>query len=127
MKFNLKRDWKITSSCLLYFALSIASQAQESAQTDLSAVSCPADFYAIPLFKEARMCQIFAEDLPASMTYHAQANQQTTSDFYLQQLGQAQRMETHQGRILMAYDNDNKIIIISKDGGGTQVDILVKS
>jgi hypothetical protein len=88
--------------------------------------SCPNDFFQLPLYPQARMCQIFAEELPASLVYHANADQETTKDYYLQSLGQAESENTLKGRIVLQYKNGDRIIIISADGNGTQVDILVK-
>jgi hypothetical protein len=88
--------------------------------------SCPDDFFELPLHPEARMCQIFAEELPASLVYHANADQETTKDYYLTTLGQAESEETLKGRIVLQYKSGDHIIIISEDGNGSQVDILVK-
>ena len=92
----------------------------------LAMQSCPDDFFQLPLYPQARMCQIFAEELPASLIYHSNADQETTKAYYLESLGQAESEYTLQGRIVLQYKNGDHIIIISKDGDGTQVDILVK-
>lgn len=88
---------------------------------------CPADFYQLPLFPGAKLCQIFADGMPASMTYHASADQQTTQMFYQKKLGEADNIVLLKGRILMEYADSKQIIVISKDGSGSQVDVLVKS
>ena len=61
------------------------------------------------------------------MIYHANADQQTTQSFYETKLGPATSVKLLKGRILLEYDDSNKIIVISKDGDGSQVDVLVKT
>lgn len=88
---------------------------------------CPTEFYQLPLFPGAKLCQVFADGMPASMIYHASADQQTTQMFYQQKLGEADKVTLLKGRILMEYADSKHIIVISKDGNGSQVDVLVKS
>ena len=88
--------------------------------------SCPDDFFQLPLYPLARMCQIFAEELPASLVYHSNADQEMTKAYYLRTLGQAESENTLKGRTVLQYKNGDHIIIISQDGDGSQVDILVK-
>jgi hypothetical protein len=117
-------------------SLLAASAFAAQANDELTAISegmmtqsCPDDFFELPLFPEASLCQIFADQLqlPASLSYHAKSDQQSTKEFYQQLLGEAESEETLKGRILMQYQNGEKIIIISEDGNGSQVDILVKT
>lgn len=88
---------------------------------------CPTEFFQLPLFPGAKLCQIFADGMPASIIYHASADQQTTQKFYQQKLGEADKITLLKGRILMEYADSNRIIVISKDGNGSQVDVLIKS
>jgi hypothetical protein len=89
--------------------------------------SCPEDFYSLPLMSEPQFCQQFSTDLPASMSYHAKSDQYSVKDFYLERMGQAENENTLKGRIVLQYNNGQKIVIISPDGKGSQIDILVKS
>tara|TARA_R110000868_G_scaffold150167_6_gene373156 strand:- start:2660 stop:3178 length:519 start_codon:yes stop_codon:yes gene_type:complete len=89
--------------------------------------TCPADFYTLPLYPNAKFCQLFAEELPASMSYFAISDQQTAKQFYLDKLGQAQDEKMLKGRIVLQYSNGQKVVVISKDGQGSQIDILIKS
>ena len=119
-------------SLLLFSMATLAFTSQASDETVESAGSfagetCPQDFYSLPLFPQASMCQVFAEALPASMTYHARAGQEATRDFYQSQLGDADNEQTAKGRIVLQYQGGEQIIIISEDGQGTQVDILIKA
>ena len=89
--------------------------------------NCPTDFYTLPLYPNAKYCQLFAKELPASMSYFAVSDQQSAKDFYLKQLGQAEDEKMLKGRIVLQYSSGEKVVVISKDGEGSQIDILVKS
>jgi hypothetical protein len=103
-------------------------QAQElQNETNVGVQNCPADFYTLPLYPNAKFCQLFAEELPASMSYFAISDQQTTKAFYIEKLGQAEDEEMLKGRIVLQYSNGQKVVVISKDGQGSQIDILIKS
>ena len=56
-----------------------------------------------------------------------QAIEIRAKDFYINQLGQAESEETLRGRIVLQYSNGQQVLIISKDGQGSQIDILIKS
>ena len=64
--------------------------------------------------------------LPGDEKTHT-SDQQTAKAFYLEQLGQAEDEKMLKGRIVLQYDNGQKVVVISKDGQGSQIDILVKS
>jgi hypothetical protein len=118
--FKVSVLWAISSSGL--------SQAQYlQPETDSSVQSCPKDFYALPLYPNAKFCQLFAEKLPASMSYFAISDQQTAKAFYIEKLGQAEDEKMLKGRIVLQYSNGKKVVVISKDGQGSQIDILIKS
>tara|TARA_R110002153_G_scaffold3042_10_gene14522 strand:+ start:9757 stop:10281 length:525 start_codon:yes stop_codon:yes gene_type:complete len=89
--------------------------------------TCPADFYTLPLYPNAKFCQLFAQGLPASMSYFTISDPQSAKEFYINQLGQAEDQKMLKGRIVLQYSNGQKVIVISKDGQGSQIDILVKS
>jgi hypothetical protein len=103
-------------------------QAQEQmAEPEELVNPCPEEFYSLPLYPNAKFCQLFDEELPASMTYFAMSDQQTAKNFYVKQLGQAEDEKMLKGRIVLQYEQGEKVVVISKDGAGSQVDILVKS
>jgi hypothetical protein len=122
----LKLIFKV--SALLTITCNGLLQAEES-QTDTNVIShtCPEEFYSLPLYPNAKFCQVFAEQLPASMSYFAISSQQTAKAFYLEQLGQAEDEKMLKGRIVLQYANGQKVLVISKDGQGSQIDILIKS
>jgi hypothetical protein len=122
----LKLIFKV--SILLSLSSSGLSQAQEQQPvTNISTQNCPEVFYTLPLYPNAKFCQLFAEELPASMSYFAVSDQQTAKAFYIEKLGQATDEKTLKGRIVLQYFNGQKVVVISKDGQGSQIDILIKS
>ncbi|MFT6898883.1 MAG: hypothetical protein ACJA13_003310 [Paraglaciecola sp.] len=96
---------------------------------DLSAPTadnvCPELFYQLTLSGDARLCQIFADQLPASLSYHSDHSPAQTEAFYLAQITNPVKVNKVKDRTLIEYENRNKIIVISKDGSGSQIDILV--
>ncbi|MFT2091819.1 hypothetical protein [Paraglaciecola sp. 2405UD69-4] len=88
---------------------------------------CPTDFYTLPLYPNPKFCQQFATTLPASLSYFAASAPKATRDFYLTELGEAEDEKILKGRIVLQYADGQKVVVISKDGAGSQIDILVKS
>lgn len=99
----------------------------QSVEPVVNTQTCPEGFYGLPLYPNAKFCQLFAEKIPASMSYFAISNQQAAKDFYIDKLGQAEDEQMLKGRIVLQYNQGQKVLIISKDGQGSQIDILVKS
>jgi hypothetical protein len=95
--------------------------------SDSRSPTCPADFFTLPLYPNAKFCQLFAPGLPASMSYFASSDQQSAKEFYINELGQAEQEKILNGRIVLQYSNGQKVLVISKDGQGSQIDILIKS
>ena len=116
----------MTAILLIGGSVSVGAAAQ-SEQSGFASQSCPADFFGLPLYPDAKMCQLFSDGLPASLTYHASTDQSTAQKFFTQNLGDANKTSTLLGRTVLEYDGSNVIIVISKDGDGSQVDVLVKS
>jgi hypothetical protein len=107
---------------------SVMLHAGTSAATSVaSSQTCPSEFFTLPLYPTASLCQLFDQQLPASLIYHANSDQEATRAFYQDALGDPQTQKSAKGRIVMQYQDGQHIIIISPDGQGTQVDILVKT
>lgn len=125
----LKLIYKV--SMLLAMSSNGFLQAQEiqtqTGKIGIRVQSCPEEFYTLPVYPDAKFCQLFAEELPASMSYFAVSDQQTAKAFYVEQLGQAEDEKMLHGRIVLQYSNGQKVVVISKDGQGSQIDILIKS
>ena len=138
MNFYSKQKFWVGDICLLKLLFKISMllaiissgllQAEElQIEKNVSVQNCPQEFYTLPLYPNAKFCQLFAEELPASMTYFAISDQQTAKAFYLEKLGQAEDEKILRGRIVLQYSNGQKVLVISKDGQGSQIDILIKS
>lgn len=123
MKF-LAKNIVLSAAALVVVSTSVI--AEQGDAESMNTQICPTKFHDLPLFPNAKMCQIFGENLPATMTYHATTDLQTTRDFYTEALGEADSISMLKGRIQLEYDDANKIIMLSEDGAGTQVDVLVK-
>jgi hypothetical protein len=129
----LKLFFKVSMLLMLLVILSSGQlQAQETQtnvvdKSNMRVQDCPESFYSLPLYPNAKFCQLFAEKLPASMSYFAISDQQTTKAFYIEKLGPAEDEKTLHGRIVLQYSNAQKVLVISKDGQGSQIDILIKS
>lgn len=87
--------------------------------------SCPVNFYQVPIPESGKLCQIFATDFPASMVLHVPNEANAVVQFYqdTQLFGEAQLIKQ---RFMMQSEDKNTIVIVSADGDGSQVDILVK-
>ncbi|MDN4501747.1 hypothetical protein QX776_05010 [Alteromonadaceae bacterium BrNp21-10] len=94
-----------------------------TAQADMG---CPATLHQAPVMPDAKFCQLFNEELPASLTYHAPSDIPQAADYYLQQLGDPDSDVTVKGRRVLQFSAGQKIIVLSEDGNGTQVDMLIK-
>jgi hypothetical protein len=97
--------------------------AAETAQVD---AVCPTDFFTLPIVSDAKFCQTFAAELPATLSYHANLAIDTAKSFYTEALGAPESESMIKGRIVLVYQAGKQTVIISPDGQGSQVDILVK-
>lgn len=90
---------------------------------DVSA--CPESFHTFPLPANAKQCQRFDADLPATMVFHAAVPDQKLIDQYQSAYPGLQKISTIQGRTLLTADNNNIRVVISPDKHGSQVDIMM--
>lgn len=99
--------------------------------TNVSAVTrsagCPEDFNKVSIPVNGKMCQIFAADFPASMILFIPQTPEEVIHYYLASSANFVEPKTIKQRTMLKSADNNTTLIISKDGGGTQVDILVKS
>jgi hypothetical protein len=91
----------------------------------MQAQSCPVTFNQVPIPESGKLCQIFAADFPASMVLHVPQVPNAIVQFYqdTQLFGEAQLIKE---RFMMQSEDKNTTVIVSADGEGSQVDILVK-
>ncbi len=116
------------ATLLLLSSYGLIANAQQPEQTDsYTTQACPASFYSVPLQADAKFCQIFAESMPASISYFAPSTQQQARAFFIAQLGEADSEQSLHGRIVLQYAGGQTVLVISEDGQGTQIDMLIKS
>jgi hypothetical protein len=73
------------------------------------------------------LCQIFAADFPASMILFIPQTPEEVIQYYLASSDSFVEPKKIKKRTMLKSTDNNTTLIISKDGDGTQVDILVKS
>lgn len=88
---------------------------------------CPKSFYQLPLTEQASLCNIYNDALPASLSFHVKQSPAEVQAYYLQQLGAATSQSKVKGRVVLEYGAGQQTLIISRDGSGSQVDMLVKA
>ncbi|MFT4655240.1 MAG: hypothetical protein ACJA0G_001252 [Kangiellaceae bacterium] len=88
--------------------------------------TCPDYFYQIKLPNNGKLCQVFAAELPASMIFFVPQPPSEVIEFYQQHNPTFSTTKQVKDRFLMQTTDKNTTLIISSDGQGTQVDILVK-
>jgi hypothetical protein len=99
---------------------------QAYAQSTKASTPCPESFHQLPVYPNAKLCQMFDDTFPATLTYHAAVDIDTAASFYIKALGKTNKNIQVKGRRVLHFNSDNPIIIISKDGQGSQVDVLMK-
>ncbi|MDT0596004.1 hypothetical protein [Glaciecola petra] len=126
---------------LLIFAVSSVSafkadeeQAIENhSNTDISesmqieAQACPESFYDISLPSGGKLCQVFAADFPASMIFFVPTSPEEVVNFYKNDSTQFTNSKQVKDRFMLQTSDKNTTLIISADGEGSQVDVLIKA
>ncbi|WP_414828331.1 hypothetical protein [Alteromonas sp. H39] len=117
-------------SLLLTGAASADTLTVETTSTGPAAAACPVEFHSIVIPDSAKQCQLFdtAMDddvIPASMVHFMADSKDQVISFYQQAIPGLTVHSTFNERTLLVA-NDNAIrVVVSPDGSGTQVDILV--
>ncbi|MFT7097575.1 MAG: hypothetical protein ACJARM_002345 [Glaciecola sp.] len=88
---------------------------------------CPENFNKVSIPANGKLCQIFAADFPASMILFIPQTPEEVVQYYLASSDSFVEPKKIKKRTMLKSTDNNTTLIISKDGGGTQVDILVKS
>lgn len=116
MQKQLSTIFPLISGCILML-LTTGTMAQSQ---------CPQRFHTIPLTENAKFCQQFDDRLPASLSFYSAVTPQAALGFYLEQLDSAQQSESKGRQVLQSSEGD-WVVVISADGDGSQIDILVKN
>lgn len=88
--------------------------------------NCPTAFHNIELHDEAKLCQIFDDGGPATLTYHVQQAPTVAILFYSQNNGMTVHSTVSERTLLLSADGKQRVVV-SPDGQGSQIDILVIS
>jgi hypothetical protein len=89
--------------------------------------ACPDTFYQLKLPRNGKLCQVFAADLPASMIFFVPDAPSYVIEYFTQDSATFSINKQIKGRYMMQSSDKNTTLIISSDGEGTQVDVLVKT
>lgn len=106
-------------------ALAMQAQTETNTNSVAESESCPSNFFQVPIPESGKLCQIFATDMPASMVFFVPQTIQSVVDFYANK-AQFDAAEQSLERFLINSKDKNVTVIVSADGTGTQVDVLVK-
>lgn len=101
------------------------SAATTAPETQPEITSCPADFFAVKVHEDAKQCQPFDTELPASMVYFIGQTPDAIVAYYLALMPELSLKSSYNERVLMVNDKQNVRVVVSPDGEGAQVDILV--
>lgn len=103
-----------------FSTLSVAHATQGPALSD-----CPSAFYSVPLTEQAKQCQLFEDDFPASMIYHDKRAPESLIAYYQATQPEFEIHSAFNERTLLIDESQNLRVVISPDGQGSQIDILV--
>jgi hypothetical protein len=105
----------------------IADNAGANVNVAVRSEACPENFNQVSIPVNGKLCQIFAADFPASMILFIPQTPEEVVKYYLASSSSFVEPKKIKQRTMLKSADNNTTLIISKDGGGTQVDILVKS
>lgn len=122
---------KVGLCSLLFSGLAMADTlAVDNTQSMPAATACPGTFHNIVIPTSAKQCQLFDTAvgdnvIPASMVYFMADTKDNVIRFYQQAIPELTVHSTFNERTLLVANNNAIRVVVSPDGDGTQVDILV--
>ncbi len=130
-KAYLKLNCLFTNGCVIVLAFvmavySFSLPAFESNNVDSAAQTCPEQFHSVNIPETGKLCQIFGSNFPASMIFFVPKPPEVVLNDFTQNSDMFTEAKRSKGRYLLSSKDNNTTIIISHDGQGTQVDVLVK-
>lgn len=85
---------------------------------------CPSAFHGVSIHGDAKLCQIFDSDSPSSMVYHVKQPPKQAVSFFLSDNRLSIQSNVRDRTLIMSSDKNHRVIV-SPDGSGSQIDILV--
>ncbi|NMH59302.1 hypothetical protein [Alteromonas ponticola] len=114
-----------TSLIVMGLAFTHMSHAADNALSQPETVNCPGSFFTVDLPTDAKQCQLFDTDTPASMVFFSPANKDTMIQHFQSTIPSLKVMSTFNDYTLLMGEEDTIRIIVSTDGKGSQVDVLI--
>ena len=105
----------------------VADNVSANVNVAVRSEACPENFNQVSIPANGKLCQIFAANFPASMILFIPQTPEEVVQYYLASSSSFVEPKKIKQRTILKSTDNNTTLIISKDGGGTQVDILVKS
>jgi hypothetical protein len=87
---------------------------------------CPTAFHGVSVHTGAKLCQIFDSGSPSSLVYHVPETPQQAISFFLDDTRLTVHSNVRNRTLLMSGDKNHRVIV-SPDGKGSQIDILIIS
>lgn len=118
---------KILRCLTLIFFSSCGSLANATSAPEMQPqiTSCPTQFHSVSIHENARQCQPFDAELPASLVYFVADTPDAIVAYYLALMPELGLKGEFNQRILLLNTQQNVRVVVSPDGEGAQVDILV--
>lgn len=109
----------ILLSCVMLASTAVANN------NDIQTQECPKSFYTVKLPNNGKLCQVFATELPASMIFFVPQAPSEVLKFFKQGSSEFSTTTQLKQRYMLKSNDKTTTLIISADGKGTQVDVLV--
>lgn len=90
------------------------------------AAECPGQFFDIPLMDTAKLCSVFDDAKPASLTYLATQPIEVVTNFYQKIEADLTPTQSIKQYTVLTTSNQQYTIVLSPDPHGTQVDLLAR-
>jgi hypothetical protein len=113
------------ATCALLSTFMLPAIATSALSTQPQITTCPATFHQVVIHNEARQCQRFDTQLPASLIYFVAATPDAMLAYYLTTMPELDIKAKIHDRVLLVSTDESVRIVVSADGKGAQIDILV--
>ncbi|GGF73685.1 hypothetical protein [Alteromonas lipolytica] len=126
MKFTPRKLILVTSLMVMASSFMATDSLATTAPVSQPQIStCPDDFFTVKIHEDAKQCQPFDTELPASLIYFIGQTPDAIVAYYLALMPDLSLKGEHNKRVLLVNTAQNVRVVVSPDGEGAQVDILV--